>query len=245
MSREVGKLALRNLKLVSVAALVVTSLALFAVPAQAAEIDIHAFYNNVGISQDPISGSNFDGGGFSYSSLALQLGDPIGGTDGVEPGDTIEIEGASFTWPDTASGANDNIASLGQTIPVPETPGANKLVFLGAATNGPSEGNFILNYKYTDETGEHTAAVTKKVRVSDWTLNAGDSQPEPNNTVALTSLFRMSGDLEPEPVVTNVFAVTVPLDPTMTLVGIKLPLFSAGQIHIFNLAVVGGTDGTP
>ena len=118
-------------------------------------------------------------------------------------------------------------------------------MFLGAATNGPSEGNFIFNYKYTDETGEHTAAVTKKVRVSDWTLNAGDAQPEPNNTVVLSSLFRMSGDIEPEQVQTNVFAVTVPLDPTMTLVSIKLPLFTAGQIHIFDMAVVGGSDETP
>ena len=97
----------------SVAALVVTSFASFVGPARAAELDISTFYNNVGISQDPISGSNFDGGGFSYSELALQIGDPINGIDGVEPGDTIEIEGASFTWPETASGANDNIASLG------------------------------------------------------------------------------------------------------------------------------------
>ena len=52
----------------------------------------------------------------------------------------------------------------------------------------------------------------------------------------------MSTGLAPEPVATNVFVVTVPLDPTKTLESVKLPLFSAGQIHVFSLAVVGGTD---
>jgi hypothetical protein len=245
VSREVGKLA-RNLKTMSLAAVVATLIALPAGTARSAvtstEVDFSSKLNNIGITQDPTSGANFDGGGFSYSSLALQLGDPTNTEDGIEPGTQIEFEGATLTWPETSSGANDNVAALGQTIPIPETPGATKLVFLGAATNGPSIGNFILNYEYTDETGDHTVAVPTPVKVSDWTLNAGQSQPEPGNTVVASSIFRMSNSLQPERVRTNVFGVTVPLDETKTLVSIKLPLFSAGQIHLFNLAVVGGTD---
>ena len=232
----------RVFRSVALVACLATMVGLTAGPAGAGEIDISTFFNNVGITQDPTSGADFDGGGYSYSSLAMQLGDPINNREGIEPGDQITVEGATFTWPDTASGASDNIASLGQTIPVPETPGATKLAFLGAATNGPSTGNFVLTYRYTDEEGDHTVTVPTPVTVSDWTLNAGTSQPAANNTVALRSLFRMSGGLTPERVVTNVFVVTVPLDPTKTLVSVKLPLFSAGQIHVFSLAVVGGTD---
>ena len=246
MSREVKKVTrTRNLTTLALAAFTATLIVLPAGPARAAvatEVDISSFYNNTGITQDPLSGANFDGGGFSYSSLALQLGDPVDSDDGIEPGAQIEFEGATLTWPETSSGQNDNLAALGQTIPIPETPEATKLIFLGAATNGPSIGNFILNYKYTDETGEHTEAVPTPVKVSDWTLNAGASQPEPGNTVVARSIFRMSGSLQPERVGTNVFGVTVPLDPTKTLVSIKMPLFSAGQIHMFSLAVVGGSD---
>jgi hypothetical protein len=232
----------RIVRSIALVASLATMVGLTAGPAGADEVDISSFFNNVGITQDPTSGADFDGGGYSYSSLAMQLGDPINNRAGIEPGDQITVEGATFTWPDTASGANDNIASLGQTVPVPETPGATKLAFLGASTNGPSTGTFGLKYSYTDDEGEHTVTVPTPVTVSDWTLNAGASQPAANNTIALRSLFRMSGGLTPERVVTNVFVVTVPLDPTMTLESVKLPLFSAGQIHIFSLAVVGGTD---
>ena len=128
----------RILRPVALVVSLATMVGLTAGPAGANEVDITSFFNNVGITQDPTSGADFDGGGYSYSSLAMQIGDPINNRAGIEPGDQITVDGATFTWPDTASGANDNIASLGQTIPVPEVPGATKLAFLGASTNGPS-----------------------------------------------------------------------------------------------------------
>ena len=127
----------RIFRSVAFVACLATIVGLTVEPAGADEVDISAFFNNVGITQDPTSGADFDGGGYSYSSLAMQLGDPINSREGIEPGDQITIEGATFTWPDTASGASDNIASFGQTIPVPETPGATKLAFLGAVDERP------------------------------------------------------------------------------------------------------------
>ena len=205
-------------------------------PAGAAELSLAAFYNNVGIQQDPMQGSaNFDGGGYNYSAHALQLGDPANGYPGVTPGQKITAGGFSFTWPARPAGQPDNVQAKGQTIPVGAT--TTKLGFLGSATNGPAGGTFVFNYVYTDEFGvEQRKSVSKPVTFTDWTRGlAGDGALAPNNTVVLKNLFRTQnpGTL-PLPTQPHIFLVTTSVDPTMTLESIKLPI--APSIHIFGLA---------
>lgn len=188
--------------------------------------------NNTGISQGPTSNSNFDGGGFSYSSVALRLA-------GVAPGQAITSDGLTYTWPATDIGAKDNLVPNGQTVPIPDAaPGATLLGFLGASTNGPVNGKFVLNYSTVDAEGNTVqVSVPTTIAFSDWTLNAGGAAPSPGNKTVVTSAFRVSGDLQPEVVETNVFAVTTALDPTMTLESVTLAKAADGQIHLFGMAV--------
>ena len=198
--------------------------------AGADEIGLDTFFNNIGIAQDPISGADFDGVGFSYSALALRLA-------GVEPGGTVAADGFEFTWPDEPSGGADNVASFGQTVPVTVPDGATRIGFLTAANHGPSQANVVLNYTFVDEMGApQTSKVTVPVVVSDWTLNGGGQQPAAGNTIAITTPFRMLQSAAPEPTKAYVFVVSVPIDPTMELVSVKLPLGTAGQVHVFGMA---------
>jgi hypothetical protein len=201
------------------------------------EIDLTPFFNNIGVRQDPDGTADFDGGGYSYSSTALSIGDPINDYPGVEGGDTIEAGGFSFTWPNRPN-QRDNVLTLGQTIPIPSSPGATEVGFLGASVQGAGSGQFIFNYTYTDEFGvEQQRSITRAVSFTDWTRGLlGDAPLEPNNTVVLHNLFR-AWDFNALPLSTtpNVFLVTAPLDPSMTLTSIKLPV--SPQIHLFGLAV--------
>ena len=199
--------------------------------ASAAGDDLDSLRNNVGIAQDPTSNANFDGVGFSYSALALRAA-------GVAPGDTIEHADVSFTWPQTASGASDNVVARGQTINLVGAGGATKLAFLGASDHGPITAPFTFTYQYVDELGAVASeSVEVPVTFSDWTLNAGTSVPAANNTSVIETSFRVSNSTQPEQVATHVFAVTVPLDGSKTLTSIRLPLGYPGQIHLFDLAV--------
>lgn len=233
-----SRIRVLGLALVASAALVVVP---GATPAQAGEIDLTPFLNNTGIHQDPAqTNADFDGGGYAYSAVALRAGDPVDGYPGVDPGEQITAGGFTFTWPNRPAGAPDNVMAFGQTIPVPETPGATKIGFLGASAQGPSTATYTLNYRYTDPSGvvQHVS-VPKQVAFTDWTRGLlADSPLEQGNTVVLKSRFRgFAGGSAPvffwtQP---HVFLVSVPLDATMTLESVKLP-FSAQQ-HLFGLSV--------
>lgn len=225
---------------------VTASIALVAAPgpasAESTEIDLTPFLNNVGIQRDPtLMNADFDGGGYAYSGVALQIGDPIDGYPGVEPGDTITAGDFTFTWPDRPAGATDNMLAVGQTIPIPETPGATQLGFLGASTQGASTGTLTLNYVSTDASGNEVhESVPAQVALTDWTRGlAADAPLEANNTVVLKSRFRAWSSSNAAPIFfwtqPHVFLVTVPLDPTKTLESIRFPV--AIQIHLFGMAV--------
>ncbi|MGH2711794.1 MAG: hypothetical protein ACRDH9_11410, partial [Actinomycetota bacterium] len=192
-------------------------------PAHAAQVDLTAFLNNVGIQQSPAqTNADFDGGGYAYSAAALQLGDPVDGYDGVEPGDQISAGGFTFTWPQRPEGATDNVLTFGQTIPVAAASGATKLGLLGTSVQGAGTGTFTLNYSYTDGNGVvQNTSVTKSVTFSDWTRGLlGDEALHANETVVLKSRFRgFSGSSQPVFFFTtpHVFLSTVTLDPSMTL----------------------------
>lgn len=233
-------------------AVVVTMVVGFwATPAHAStEIDLTSHFNNVGIQQLPTSTANFDGVGWSYSTVALRLGHPDDGYPGVEPGGTVTAGDFTFTWPDRDSGATDNVQAFGQTIPIPATEGATQIGFLGAATNGPSTGTFTFNYTFVDEQGvPQEESVETPIIFSDWTLNAGGAQPSPNNTIVLKNMFRSAsavcavitclpgGCCIPDQDEPHVFLVTAPLDATKTLESVQLPMFTQGAIHLFGMAV--------
>lgn len=214
---------------VAVLAAVFTA-ALPARTAAAAPVSLDAFRNNTGIAQDPFSEADFDGSRYSYSSLALRL-------EGLVPGDDVTAGSLTYTWPETASGDPDNVGARGQTIPVDAPTGTQRLGFLGAATNGPITGTFLLNYSSTDAAGvEQTTSVPARLTFSDWTLNAGTAAPSFNNTVVATTPFRLLDSTWPELVDTNVFAVSVELDPAMSLTSVTLP-DTSGKIHLFAMSI--------
>lgn len=198
--------------------------------AQAEDVSLATFRNNVGITQDPLSNADFDAGGYSYSALALRHA-------GLVAGEPVTVAGMTYTWPATASGAADNVATRGQEVPVVAPTGAKRLGFLGASTTGPVSGDFLLHYEYVDGEGiTRTTTVPTRLTFSDWTLNAGRSTPNVNNRVVATTAFRLQNSLVPQVVNTHVFAIAVNLDPSKTLTSITLP-DTAGTIHLFAMSV--------
>ncbi len=208
-------------------------------PALAGTVELGPYLNNVGITQDLSSGANFDGAGWSYSSLALRIGDPQNGYPGIAPGGRVTAGGFTFTWPSRPSGSPDNVRNESQTIPLPS--GASKIGFLGASDHGPATGIFTFNYSFTDAAGdERRTSVATELTFSDWTLNAGAFPPFQGNVVALRALVRTAGPV-PQEHAPHVFVVTAPLDPTMTLESVTLPPpdpeSGVGKIHLFGLAL--------
>ena len=190
--------------------------------------DLARLRNNTGIFQDPRGAADFDGGGFSYDARALQLA-------GVTPGSKVSADGVTFTWPTTNPGANDNVIAAGQTLPLPGVKGSTRVAFLAAATNGPSTGQVTLNYV---DAGGAPVSTTAPITVSDWTLNGDKAQPSEGNVVAIRTQFRALGPGAPVPQSnTNVYVVSVPLDPSLTLQSIKLPRASGGRIQVFDIVV--------
>lgn len=194
--------------------------------------DVAGLRNATGITHDPRSGADFDGVGSSYSAVALRVA-------GAAPGATVTAEDVDFTWPDVPSGDPDNIVTTGQQVlAVEAAPGAARLVFLGAADHGPSTAAFQLSYRGTAPDGTPTTTtVDVPVTFGDWTRNGGTAQLPPRNTVALTTPFRMLFNLAPEPTAAHVYAVAVPLDPSLDLESVRLGRAQAGVIHLFDVAV--------
>ena len=187
--------------------------------------------NNVGIAQDPTSNANFDGVGYSYSSLAFRAAN-------VTPGGAVNVDGLTYTWPSTTSGAADNVLARGQTVEVDAPAGAERIGFLAAANHGPSAGTFGFNYAYTDADGvARTKTVQRSLEFSDWTLNGGGGTASAGNITAITTQFRMQLSAAPNPVKTYIFSVSAPLEPGMTLESVTLPAGYTGGIHIFAVAV--------
>jgi IPT/TIG domain len=72
--------------------------------------------------------------------------------------------------------------------------------------------------------------------LSDWTLNAGRSQPSFGNQVAAHMTYRNCAGCSSgkDTVSTNVFYTALPVDPSKTLTGVTLPNGAdQGELHIF------------
>jgi predicted alpha-1,2-mannosidase len=186
------------------------------------------FMDNRGISSDDdASAAQFDSSGYSYSNEALE-------DAGFTPGATVTVDGVRFSWPDSPPGYPDNVVAAGQTIPVQPVSGAARIEFLGAATNGPSQGPVTLTY-----TDGSTARF--ELGLSDWTLGANRAQPSFGNGIAAQTTYRNCG-CGKDGVNTYVFSAALPLDPAKTLKSVTLPTGAdQGALHVFAL----GTSATP
>ena len=183
--------------------------------------------NNQGISADDTNpAANFDSGGWSYSAAALA-------SVGVVPGGPVTAAGFTFTMPDVAPGAPDNIQVGGgdQVIDVTPVAGATKLSFLGSASGDKAQGTVTLTY--TDGTVQQAL-----LGFSDWTLNGGGSSPSYGNVVAVQTPYRDVQGGGKDGVRTDLFASSpLPLIPGKTLKSVTLPTdVSGGDLHVFAVA---------
>ena len=133
---------------------------------------LSAAFDNVGITDDanPIAG-NIDGAGSSFSAQALAA---VGAT----PGATINFGGASFTWPNEAAGATDNLVADGSAFKL--SGSGSTLSFLLTASYGPASGTGQI--VYTDGT---TSSFT--ISAPDW--HGGCTTP-PSATTVLQMPYR-------------------------------------------------------
>jgi len=179
-------------------------------------------YNNAGISDDTDVTGQFDNSGFSYSLQALTKA-------GLVAGQPVTAGGVQFTWPLPGIGFPDNAVADGQQVTVNAPAGTQTLGFLGAATNGPSQGVITLHYS-DGSTAQYWLGL------SDWTLNGGSaSAPSYGNQIVATLPYRdCAGCSGPDNTKTYVFDTGVPVDPAKTLTSVTLPLGATqGNLHVF------------
>jgi phospholipase C len=191
-----------------------------AVPAPAASLA--ADYDNVGISLDTDQGAgDFDGGGYSYSATGLA-------NAGLTPGATVTADGVTFTWPNVAAGAPDNVLSAGQIILVNGTAGQTTLGLLGSSSNGASSGTIAIFY--TDGTSS-----TGTVSFNDWAGGPGNG-----DTAVATMPYRNSAGGS-QTLNMYIYVTTVAVDSSKTVESVVLPNVngtdSGTAMHIFALAL--------
>jgi IPT/TIG domain len=182
------------------------------------------YYNNAGISPDGNQAcADYDGDGFSYSADALAAA-------GLTPGATVNAGGLTFTWPNVAACALDNILAAGQTMQVQGKSGAGTLGLLGSSTNGSSQGTIVINY--TDGTSS-----AQNVSFTDWAQSPGGA-----DTAVATMPYRNSVSGTSQTITMYVFATTVPVDSSKTVASVTFPDVSNSvganttAMHIFAIS---------
>ena len=179
------------------------------------------YYDNAGISDDTSTAcANYDGDGYSYSAQALAAA-------GLTPGGAVSADGLTFTWPDVASCANDNILAAGQTMLVNGTAGASELGLLESSTNGGTSAPITITY--TDGT-----STTETLASSDWA-----NGPAANETAVATMTYRNMASGGSQAITMYVYATTVPIDSAKTVASVTFPNVSNSvgssttAMHIF------------
>ncbi|MBO0865756.1 MAG: hypothetical protein J2P16_11875, partial [Mycobacterium sp.] len=182
-------------------------------------------FNNIGVTDEtnPTPG-NFDGDGNSYSAQALASGDPANSADPkVTPGTTINVAGASFTWPDVTAGTPDNVAGGGATVKL--SGQGSKLAFLGAEAGFVSD---TVTVHYTDG-----STSTGTLGFPNWCCT------DPTAYGAQVAFYGLHRDTQSGPanygIHYQVFYNAIPIDPAKTVAEVTLP--NATQIHIFDMAL--------
>jgi beta-glucosidase len=199
-----------------------------------------AAYDNRAISNDSdITEANFDRQGDSYSEQALTAA-------GLGRGATVTADGATLQWPAVAAGANDNVLAEGQTILLPASQAASKLVFLGASAITILSGTSKTEYagsgtiRYTDGTTQ-----SYKLTFDNWFDEPVDAS---NTTIAtaayvndsVASRHRAAGRRNHA---ARIFAVAIRLEPGKTVASVTLPtvgtLPGVYPMHIFAMGLAG------
>jgi len=185
------------------------------------------YYDSTGTTPDnDQSCGNLDGDGYTYSQQALAAA-------GLNPGGTVSAGGLTYTWPDSAACAPDNILADAQTIVVNGSGGQSTLGLLGSATTGPSKGTVLIHYSDGSTSRE-------SVTFGDWAA----AQAAGDTTVA-TMPYRNSSSGTSQQLTVSVFATEVAVDPSKTVVSVTLPDVgysvapSVTGMHIFALALGG------
>ena len=183
------------------------------------------YYDNTSTSPDSDQAcASYDGLGYSYSATGLA-------NAGLTPGATVTADNLTFTWPNVAPCAPDNILAAGQTMLVNGKAGQTTLGLLGSSTNGGSQGTIVINY--TDGTSS-----TQSVSFNDWAGGAGNG-----DTAVATMPYRNSASGSSQTLNMYVYATTVPVDPSKTVASIVFPDVSNNvgsgvtAMHIFAIAL--------
>lgn len=171
-----------------------------------------------------------DGHGTTYSAQGLAA-------NGVMPGGQVDAKGLSFTWPDVAAGAKDNVMTAGQVIQM--SGSGSTLGFLGAADNGALSGSGEV--VYTD------GSVQKfTIDIGNFWYPAGQDWNPDNTEVASSFANYPTGTSEGTSYqhTVYVFATTVPIDPSKTVRYVVLPDTNGGTvagytavIHLFDVTI--------
>jgi predicted alpha-1,2-mannosidase len=179
------------------------------------------YYDNAGISDDANTAcANYDGDGFSYSAQALAAA-------GLTPGGTVSAAGLTFTWPNVANCADDNILAAGQTMLVSGASGASTLGLLESSSNGSTSAPITITY--TDGT-----STTQTLSSSDWANGPGT-----NETAVATMSYRNMITGGSQAITMFVYAAKVPVNPAKTVASITFPDVSntigssTSAMHIF------------
>jgi predicted alpha-1,2-mannosidase len=173
--------------------------------------------NSTCIGTDGISSpASCDLSNHLYSANALAAA-------GIRPGNTVNLNGFSFTWPTTGpNNPYDNVVPVGQTITLPGA-GVTRLSLLGASVEGNAQGQ--LTVTYTDGTTQ-----SLPFALTDW---ARDPQ---FGEAAVVTAYRLENSGNSTGPATRVFATpALTLTPGKTLRSITLPQAgtTGGEMHIF------------
>jgi predicted GH43/DUF377 family glycosyl hydrolase len=179
------------------------------------------YFDDIGVAPDANPGCGaYDDGTDTYSADALATAAP----NPLRPGSRVSIDGLGFTWPDAPPCTNDNVRALGQTILLAPHASADKIGFLGAATNGNKSGAVTINY--SDGTSS-----TASLAQTDW----GNPPGAGNQAVAETAYRNQATG----PNVHNFYVdeQSIAVDPDRTVASITLP--NQRNLHIFAVAENG------
>ncbi|MBS2962987.1 hypothetical protein KGA66_08025, partial [Actinocrinis puniceicyclus] len=222
-----------------------------------------ACLNNTAISPDnnPAQG-NADGWGNSLSATDLT-------NAGWKPGQSVTIDGATFTLPTFDTGAHDNILAANQTIPVTGTGNALSLLVTATSANAAITATDP-NYNAAPYAPPGTAiadnwcdlgtntqapcpatfgAINYTSDSSTYDLTVPDWVTGPASIAAVTLPHRNSpGGQQTTPA--KIYMFTVPLNTGKTIQSITLPDLAssasstAPQLHVFGIAVRNITTAT-
>ncbi|QFZ78518.1 alpha-1,2-mannosidase [Streptomyces fagopyri] len=179
-------------------------------------------YTTVGVSSDGTPAeADFDGAGNSYSRQALAAA-------GLKGGATTQVSGTSLTWPGTPAGRPDSVTANGQRLDVGAgAEEAERLVFVGSATNGDRRGSATVTF--TDGTTART-----DLSFGDWTRPGGGTDPVYGNSVVAKTEYRNTPNGKGEAVF--VFATRPYEVPAgKRIKSVTLP--EDGNLHLFALGL--------